>query len=135
MQALSSSKTGATERCTFEVSNKDNERIDATIWLGQVDGLTVPMRLDLAGAIEGTLKLNTTQASRGLRNSRRADGARRLDSSDLEPAVFLSLAPHRIETPDARALRRDVQERKAEHDREFAAVEHRVQRCVPCAIQ
>lgn len=59
-EAVSSSKTGATERCTFEVNNKDNERIDATIWLGQVDGLTVPIRLDLAGAMEGTLKLNTS---------------------------------------------------------------------------
>jgi hypothetical protein len=62
-QAMSSSKNGATERCTFEVNNKDNERIDATIWLGQVDGLTVPIRLDLAGAMEGTLKLNTSSSS------------------------------------------------------------------------
>lgn len=59
-EAVSSSKTGATERCTFEVNNQDNERIDATVWLGQVHGLTVPIRLDLAGAMEGTLKLNTS---------------------------------------------------------------------------
>lgn len=61
-EAVSSDDNGATERCTFEVNNKDNERIDATIWLGQVGGLTVPIRLDLAGAMEGTLKLNTTSA-------------------------------------------------------------------------
>lgn len=50
---------GATERCVFEVSDSDNERINATIWLGTVDGLTVPLRLDLAGAVEGTLKLRS----------------------------------------------------------------------------
>lgn len=50
---------GATERCVFEVSDADNERINATIWLGLVDGLTVPLRLDLAGAVEGTLKLRS----------------------------------------------------------------------------
>lgn len=50
---------GATERCDFEISDSDNERIDATIWLGQVNGLTVPLRLDLAGAVEGTFKLRT----------------------------------------------------------------------------
>jgi len=49
----------ATERCVFEVSDSDNERINATIWLGQIDGLTVPLRLDLAGAVEGTLKLRS----------------------------------------------------------------------------
>src|SRR5262249_50862321 len=48
-EALASPADGATERCTFEVSSKDNERIDATIWLGQVDGMMVPFRLDLAG--------------------------------------------------------------------------------------
>jgi len=62
-EAMSAAKNGATERCTFEVNNKDNERIDATIWLGHVDGLTVPIRLDLAGAMEGTLKLNTSSSS------------------------------------------------------------------------
>jgi hypothetical protein len=56
-EALASSTDGATERCTFEVSGKDNERFNATVWLGQVDGMTVPFRLDLAGALEGTLKL------------------------------------------------------------------------------
>jgi hypothetical protein len=54
-----STHNGATERCDFEVSDSDNERIDATIWLGVVNGLTVPLRLDLAGALEGTLKLRS----------------------------------------------------------------------------
>jgi len=56
-EALPSPTNGATERCTFEVSGKDNERFNATVWLGQVDGMTVPFRLDLAGALEGTVKL------------------------------------------------------------------------------
>ncbi len=62
-RSIASSNDGATERCTFQVSNKDNERIDATIWLGQIDGLTVPVRLDLAGALEGTLKLQSTSTT------------------------------------------------------------------------
>jgi hypothetical protein len=44
-------------RCDFEVRGQDDERIDAVVWLGVVDGLTVPIRLDLRGALEGTLKL------------------------------------------------------------------------------
>jgi len=59
-ESVASSDDGATERCTFEISNKENERIDATVWLGQIDGLMVPVRLDLAGALEGTLKLHST---------------------------------------------------------------------------
>jgi hypothetical protein len=59
-QSIASSADGATERCTFQLNTKDNERIDATIWLGRIDGLTVPVRLDLAGALEGTLKLHST---------------------------------------------------------------------------
>jgi len=58
-EALAAPTDGATERCTFEVNNKNNERINATIWLGQVDGMTVPFRLDLDGALQGTLKLNS----------------------------------------------------------------------------
>jgi len=58
-EALAAPTDGATERCTFEVSNKDNERINATIWLGQIDGMTVPFRLDLEGALQGTLKLHS----------------------------------------------------------------------------
>ncbi|HTO56346.1 MAG TPA: DUF3108 domain-containing protein [Pseudomonadales bacterium] len=57
-ESLPTSADGATQRCTFEVNGKDHERIDATIWLGQVDGMLVPFRLDLAGALEGTVKLH-----------------------------------------------------------------------------
>lgn len=70
-ESFSVARSGATERCSFELSNQDNERIDATVWLGQVDGLTVPVRLDVTGALEGTLKLHSTSlaaftsASRG----------------------------------------------------------------------
>ncbi|MCX7065120.1 MAG: DUF3108 domain-containing protein [Proteobacteria bacterium] len=59
-ESLPESRDGATERCSFELSNEDNERIDATVWLGQIDGLTVPIRLDVTGALEGTLKLHST---------------------------------------------------------------------------
>ena len=58
-EPVSLTDDGATERCTFQLSNKDYDRIDATIWLGQIDGLMVPVRLDLAGALEGTLKLHS----------------------------------------------------------------------------
>jgi len=59
-ESLSAASGGATERCSFELSNEDNERIDATVWLGQINGLTVPVRLDVTGALEGTLKLHST---------------------------------------------------------------------------
>ena len=55
-------RTAPPSAARSKCNNKDNERIDATIWLGQVDGLTVPIRLDLAGAMEGTLKLNTSSS-------------------------------------------------------------------------
>ncbi len=58
-QTVSSSNNDATERCTFVVSNPDNERIDATVWLEHIDGLTVPVRLDLAGALVGSLRLQS----------------------------------------------------------------------------
>lgn len=48
---------GAALRCDFEVRDAEDERIEASVWLGVVDGLTVPVRLDLRGALEGTLKL------------------------------------------------------------------------------
>ena len=48
---------GANLRCDFEVRDQDNERIEASVWLGVVNGVTVPVRLDLKGAVEGTLKL------------------------------------------------------------------------------
>jgi len=48
---------GANLRCDFEVRDQDDQKIDAVVWLGIVDGLTVPVRLDLSGALEGTLKL------------------------------------------------------------------------------
>ena len=59
-QSLPVSDSGATERCTFELRDEDQERIDATVWLGQIAGLIVPVRLDLRGALEGTWKLQST---------------------------------------------------------------------------
>ncbi|NJN52691.1 MAG: DUF3108 domain-containing protein [Gammaproteobacteria bacterium] len=48
---------GASLRCEFDVRDEDQQRITAVVWLGEVEGLTVPVQLDLAGALEGTLKL------------------------------------------------------------------------------
>jgi hypothetical protein len=59
-QSLPKSASGATERCTFELRDEDHERIDATVWLGEIAGLTVPVRVDLSGALEGTWKLHPT---------------------------------------------------------------------------
>jgi hypothetical protein len=50
---------GAVERCEFELRDDDDERISATVLLGEVDGLTVPLKLELIGALEGTLKLRS----------------------------------------------------------------------------
>lgn len=52
-----STEDGANLRCDFEVRDQNDERIDASVWLGVIDGVTVPIRLDLKGAVEGTLKL------------------------------------------------------------------------------
>jgi hypothetical protein len=49
--------SGALLRCEFEVRDEDDQRIDAIVWLGVIQGLTVPVRLELKGALEGTLKL------------------------------------------------------------------------------
>ena len=103
-EAVSSSKTGATERCTFEVNNQDNERIDATDLAGagrRPDGSHPPRSRGRDGRnaeAEHQFQLAT------LRNSRRQRRAS-ADYSDLEPRDFLSRAPHRIETPDAGAVR------------------------------
>ncbi len=59
-QSLPESASGATERCSFELRDEDQERIDATVWLGQIAGLTVPVRVDLSGALKGTWKLHST---------------------------------------------------------------------------
>jgi hypothetical protein len=59
-QSLPKSASGATERCSFELRDEDQERIDATVWLGQIAGLTVPVRVDLSGALEGSWKLHPT---------------------------------------------------------------------------
>ena len=44
-------------RCTYDVVNEHDELTHATIWLGQIDGLLVPTRMDLEGALEGSLRL------------------------------------------------------------------------------
>ena len=59
-QSLPESDSGATERCSFELRDEHQEQIDAIVWLGQIAGLTVPVRVDLSGALEGTWKLNST---------------------------------------------------------------------------
>ena len=46
-------------RCEYNVLNEDDELTHATIWLGTVDGLLVPTRMDLKGAMQGTLLLKS----------------------------------------------------------------------------
>jgi hypothetical protein len=46
-------------RCEYQVLDKDDESTQATIWLGEVNGLLVPTRMDLEGALEGTLRLKS----------------------------------------------------------------------------
>ncbi len=55
--APATSVPGATLRCEFDVRDQDQQHIKAVVWLGERDGFTVPIQLDLAGALEGTLKL------------------------------------------------------------------------------
>ena len=61
LQLLGASKlpasSGANMRCEFQVRDEDDQTIDAVVFLGEVDGMTVPVRLDLTGAMQGTLKL------------------------------------------------------------------------------
>lgn len=44
-------------RCEYQVIDEDDELTHATVWLGQVDGLLVPTRMELEGALEGELRL------------------------------------------------------------------------------
>jgi hypothetical protein len=59
LKLLQASTEGPVERCVFELRDDDDEWINATVLLGEVDGLTVPLRLDLIGALEGTFKLRS----------------------------------------------------------------------------
>ena len=61
LQLLGSSplpaSSGASMRCEFQVRDEDDRTIDAVVFLGEVDGIMVPVRLDLSGAMQGTLRL------------------------------------------------------------------------------
>jgi Protein of unknown function (DUF3108) len=59
VKLLTIASEGAVERCEFELRDDDDERINATVLLGEVNGLTVPLELELIGALEGTLKLRS----------------------------------------------------------------------------
>jgi len=43
--------------CEFEVVDEDAERSFASVWLQQIGGLTVPVQVELNGAMRGTFKL------------------------------------------------------------------------------
>jgi hypothetical protein len=43
--------------CEFEVVDEDLERSVASVWLQQIGGLTVPVQVELQGAMHGTFKL------------------------------------------------------------------------------
>jgi len=59
VKLLTIANEGPVERCEFELRDDDDERINATVLLGEVNGLTVPLQLELIGALEGTLKLRS----------------------------------------------------------------------------
>lgn len=46
-------------RCEYQVIDENDELTHATIWLGEVDGLLVPTRMELEGALEGSLLLKS----------------------------------------------------------------------------
>lgn len=46
-------------RCEYLVIDEDDELTRATIWLGIVDGLLVPTRMDFEGAMQGSLRLKS----------------------------------------------------------------------------
>lgn len=44
-------------RCEYRVIDENDEITHAIVWLGEVEGLLVPTRMDLKGAMEGSLRL------------------------------------------------------------------------------
>ena len=44
-------------RCEYRVIDENDELTHAIVWLGEVNGLLVPTRMDLEGAMEGSLRL------------------------------------------------------------------------------
>jgi Protein of unknown function (DUF3108) len=47
-----------TVRCSFDVTDEDDEEIRAEVWLGPVGEMLVPLRLDIRGALEGSVRVS-----------------------------------------------------------------------------
>jgi hypothetical protein len=43
--------------CSFDVTDVDDEEIRAEVWLGPIGELFVPLRLDIQGALEGSVRV------------------------------------------------------------------------------
>jgi hypothetical protein len=49
----------ATVRCSFDVTDEDDEEIRAEVWLGPIGELFVPLRLDIQGALQGSVRVSS----------------------------------------------------------------------------
>ena len=49
----------ASLKCSFDVVDEDDEHMTAEVWLGTVGDLVVPLRVDLQGALEGSLRVSS----------------------------------------------------------------------------
>lgn len=48
----------ATVQCSFDVTDEDDEEIRAEVWLGPIGELFVPLRLDIQGALQGSVRVS-----------------------------------------------------------------------------
>ncbi len=48
-----------TLRCEFDIRDEDNDHFHATVWLNRIDGMNVPVRVDLKGKKEGSIRLRS----------------------------------------------------------------------------
>jgi len=46
-------------RCEFDVQDADKDRFRATVWLNRVNGINVPVRVDLKGDRKGSIRLRS----------------------------------------------------------------------------
>jgi hypothetical protein len=47
----------ATVRCSFDVTDEDDEEIRAEVWLGPMGDFSVPLRVDIQGALQGSVRV------------------------------------------------------------------------------
>ena len=54
-----SARDGDTLRCEFHVQDSDHDEFSATVWLNRIDGINVPVRVDLKGDRKGSIRLRS----------------------------------------------------------------------------